>query len=81
MFGVVFALESVLKIYAMGFIVGKGSFMHDWWNVIDIAVVISWLFEVVTQFFPIAGINLRPLRALRLLRPLKAMKTVPSLRK
>jgi len=48
LFGVVFAIESCLKIYAMGFILGNGSFMRDWWNVIDIAVVISWVFEVIT---------------------------------
>ena len=80
-FGVVFTVESGIKIIAMGFIKGKNTYLKDVWNLIDFIVVVSWIFELITQFFSFPGINLRPLRTLRLFRPLKAMKTVPSLRK
>jgi hypothetical protein len=80
-FGIIFTLEAVIKIVAMGFVGSEGTYLRDGWNLVDFVVVVSWLFELLTQLFSFPGINLRPLRTLRLFRPLKAMKTVPSLRK
>ena len=80
-FGVTFTIEAVIKIIAMGFVGSEGTYLRDGWNLVDFVVVVSWLFELITQFFSFPGVNLRPLRTLRLFRPLKAMKTVPSLRK
>ena len=80
-FGVVFTVEAAIKIVALGFVRGKNTYLKDIWNLIDFVVVVSWIFELIMQFFSFPGINLRPLRTLRLFRPLKAMKTVPSLRK
>jgi len=65
----------------MGFILEPGTYLREAWNVIDFTVVVSWILELITEFFSFQGINLRSLRTLRLFRPLKAMKTIPSLRK
>ena len=40
-FTYIFTLECVMKIIAHGFILHKGAYLRDWWNVIDFVVVIS----------------------------------------
>ena len=40
-FTYVFAVECLLKVIANGFILHKGAYLRDWWNVIDFVVVIS----------------------------------------
>lgn len=37
----IFTAECVIKIVAMGFISGNGSYLRDAWNLLDFAVVIS----------------------------------------
>ena len=38
-FTALFATEMVLKIIAMGFVLGKGTYIRDPWNVLDFIVV------------------------------------------
>lgn len=40
-FTTIFTAECVLKIVAMGFISGNGSYLRDAWNLLDFVVVIS----------------------------------------
>lgn len=40
-FTVIFTVESAVRIVAMGFMFGKGSYLKDSWNFLDFAVVIS----------------------------------------
>ena len=38
--------EMVLKILGLGFIMGEGSYLRDWWNVLDFIIVITSLLSV-----------------------------------
>jgi hypothetical protein len=40
-FTIIFAIECLLKIIGMGFIVHKKSYLRDGWNFIDFFVVLS----------------------------------------
>ncbi len=40
-FTAIFALECVSKIIAMGFVVEKGSYLRDSWNILDFVVVMA----------------------------------------
>lgn len=48
-FTVIFTIESVVRIVAMGFMFGKGSYLKDTWNLLDFAVVVSRF--VLVYFF------------------------------
>ena len=77
-FTVLFAIECITKIIAMGFIVHKNSYMRDYWNWLDILVVIVGVIEL-TPFIDASWI--KSLRVLRVLRPLKSINAFPSMRK
>jgi hypothetical protein len=38
---VIFAVEAVLKIFGMGFIIHKYSYMRQGWNIMDFIIAIS----------------------------------------
>lgn len=40
-FTIIFTTECVIKVVAMGFISGKGSYLRDSWNLLDFIVVLS----------------------------------------
>jgi voltage-dependent calcium channel L type alpha-1D len=40
-FTIIFIVEAVLKIMAMGFILHPYAYMRDYWNAIDIIIVIT----------------------------------------
>lgn len=67
-FTVIFTLEAILKIIAMGFIFGKGSYLRDGWNWIDFIVVISGILTSVPDVPKVSF-----LRAFRVLRPLRSL--------
>jgi voltage-dependent calcium channel P/Q type alpha-1A len=46
-FNVIIYMEFLLKIIAMGFAFGKGTYMSDSWNWIDFVVVVSSLGETL----------------------------------
>lgn len=73
---VIFAIECLLKIIALGFIVHKNSYLRDPWNMIDlVAIVIGGL-----EFVPSLP-NLKVIRTLRVVRPLRSIKALPSMRR
>ena len=44
-FSLVFTLESIIKIIALGFIFGKNTYLRDPWNVMDFLIVITALMD------------------------------------
>lgn len=75
-FTLIFTLEALLKILALGFIFNKYAYLRDGWNFIDFFVVLTGVFE----FLPI-DINLRALRTFRIMRPLRSINAMPSMRR
>lgn len=80
----VFAIEMFLKIVDLGIILHPGSYLREFWNIMDAVVVIcalvSFGFDMTGSS---AGQNLstiKSLRVLRVLRPLKTIKRVPKLK-
>ncbi|CAH0600743.1 unnamed protein product [Chrysodeixis includens] len=73
----IFCVEASLKILALGFVLHKGSYLRNVWNIMDFFVVVT---GIITQL-PIApaDVDFRTLRAIRVLRPLKLVSGVPSL--
>ncbi|XP_063223249.1 voltage-dependent calcium channel type A subunit alpha-1 [Bacillus rossius redtenbacheri] len=80
----VFTVEMILKILDLGIILHPGSYLREFWNIMDAVVVIcaavSFAFDMSGSK---AGQNLstiKSLRVLRVLRPLKTIKRVPKLK-
>ena len=40
-FSVLFTIEAIIKIIALGFIFGKKTYLRDAWNVIDFFIVVT----------------------------------------
>jgi len=39
-----YTVEMLLKIFGLGFILNKGAYLRDYWNFMDIVIVItSWI--------------------------------------
>ncbi|XP_046418464.1 voltage-dependent calcium channel type A subunit alpha-1 isoform X6 [Neodiprion fabricii] len=70
----IFCVEASLKILALGFVLHRGSYLRNVWNIMDFFVVITGIITVSTQ-----RMDLRTLRAIRVLRPLKLVSGIPSL--
>ena len=76
-FTVLFAFECVTKIIAMGFVMHRNSYLRDYWNWLDILVVVIGVIELT----PLVSASwIKSLRVLRVLRPLKTIKAFPSMR-
>ncbi|GIL88323.1 hypothetical protein Vretifemale_16288 [Volvox reticuliferus] len=60
----------ILKIISMGFVLKKGTYLRDGWNVLDFLVV------VVSYLGLIQAHNLTGLRTIRALRPLRAVRRI-----
>lgn len=67
-----------LKILGLGFLLNRGSYLRDPWNILDFTIVISgYLPSIIGSD---TGINLNGLRSLRVLRPLKTVTAIKKLR-
>ncbi|KAG5329127.1 CAC1A protein, partial [Acromyrmex charruanus] len=75
-FLVIFCVEASLKIITFGFVLHRGSYLRNIWNIMDFFVVVT---GIITSQFGNLGIDLRTLRAIRVLRPLKLVSGIPSL--
>ena len=70
-----FAVEMVLKVFSLGFIMHKGAYLRSGWNVLDFVIV------MISFIGLIPGIgNYTALRTLRVLRPLRSMNLIPALK-
>lgn len=69
---ILFIIECVLKIFVMGFVRGKKTYLHDSFNILDFVIVVisivAWILES-QDGFDISFVRAR--KALRALRPLK----------
>ncbi|XP_076348335.1 voltage-dependent calcium channel type A subunit alpha-1-like [Tachypleus tridentatus] len=73
----IFCVESLLKILALGFILHKGSYLRNIWNIMDFIVVVTGF--ITSYASDKLEVDLRTLRAIRVLRPLKLVSGIPSL--
>jgi hypothetical protein len=74
-FTVVFCLEMVLKVIALGFALHPHAYLRTPWNVLDGIIVIA---SVVNLF--VSGGNVSALRVVRVLRPLRSVSRIKNLR-
>lgn len=73
-FTVLFTLEFVLKVIAQGFVLGRGAYLRDSWNIIDFLVVVTALLASIPGMPTTAAI-----RVFRVLRPLRSISALPGL--
>ncbi|XP_057675977.1 sodium channel protein type 2 subunit alpha-like isoform X2 [Corythoichthys intestinalis] len=71
----IYTFESLIKILARGFCVGKFSFLRDPWNWLDFSVI---LMAYITEFINLG--NVSALRTFRVLRALKTISVIPGLK-
>lgn len=74
---IIYTVEMMLKILALGFIFNKGAYLTDTWNILDIVIIGTGYLPYLT---PGADLNLSALRSLRVLRPLKSVTKIKSLK-
>ena len=74
-FIVIFSIEMILKMIALGFVVGQGTYLRDYWNGLDFAVV------MLAYVAFIGGGNYTAIRSFRFLRPLRTISGVEGMRK
>lgn len=77
-FTLIFVVEFVIKVIAMGFVVHRNSYLRDPWNWLDFIVVCTGLSELSTDG---ADTGITALRALRVLRPLRSINAYPSMKR
>merc|ERR1719191_1145885 len=70
LFTAIFTVECATRILAMGFLLGRHTYLRNPWNVMDFAVVVTAL----------ANVDLSIMRCFRLLRPLRTLNKFPGLR-
>ncbi|XP_041370317.1 voltage-dependent calcium channel type A subunit alpha-1-like isoform X4 [Gigantopelta aegis] len=76
----IFCVEAMLKIVALGFVLHKGSYLRNVWNIMDFIVVVTGFITLVhSSSKKSSSFDLRTLRAVRVLRPLKLVSGIPSL--
>lgn len=78
-FNIIFIIECVLKVIAKGLIMHKNSYMQSGWDLIDLLVVITAIFELIPALNNISGF--KALRSVRALRPLRFINAIPSMKK
>lgn len=73
-FTALFAVEFVLKVVAQGFVIGRGAYLRDAWNILDFVVVVTALLQSIPGM-PTAS----AIRVFRVLRPLRSVSALPGL--
>lgn len=73
---IVYTTEAIFKIFANGLIIPRNSYLKEWWNYLDLAIIISgWV-----DYLDNSSINLVALRTLRVLRPLRGITSIKGLK-
>ncbi|XP_025830163.1 voltage-dependent calcium channel type A subunit alpha-1-like isoform X2 [Agrilus planipennis] len=73
----IFCVEASLKILALGFVLHRGSYLRNIWNIMDFFVVLTGSMTIFAEAN--VDVDLRMLRSFRVLRPLKLVSRIPSL--
>ncbi|KAI5107236.1 sodium channel protein type 2 subunit alpha, partial [Silurus meridionalis] len=76
MFTAIYTFDSLIKIFAMGFCIGKFTFLRDPFNWLDFTVIVM---AYVTEFGNGLG-NVSALRSCRVVRALKTISVIPGLK-
>ncbi|TMW67789.1 hypothetical protein Poli38472_007461 [Pythium oligandrum] len=64
------------QIVAMGFVMGRRTYLRDSWNMLDFVVVVTSLITALP------GVpNVSAIRTIRVLRPLRSLSVIPGMRK
>jgi len=71
-FTVIYTTEMMLRIFSLGFIWNKGSYMRSYWCQLDFICVSTAYLEFVGG----GGTSLGGLRAFRVLRPLRFVNNI-----
>uniref|UniRef100_T1IJS6 EF-hand domain-containing protein n=1 Tax=Strigamia maritima TaxID=126957 RepID=T1IJS6_STRMM len=71
----IFCVEASLKILALGFVLHRGTYLRNIWNVMDFIVVVTGLLTIFAEAH--INVDLRMLRSFRVLRPLKLVSRFP----
>jgi len=66
-FQIAYTVELAMKIFALGFLIPKGAFLKNLWNIVDLIVVILGYLNYMG--FDDIGFDPRPLRVFRVFRP------------
>jgi len=74
---VIYTVEMSLKIMGLGFVLNKGSYLRDLWNVMDFVIVVT---AYIPYIFSSGGVNLTAFRSLRVLRPLRTISNIKALK-
>ncbi|XP_070175557.1 voltage-dependent calcium channel type A subunit alpha-1-like [Littorina saxatilis] len=69
----IFCVEAFLKIVALGFVLHKGSYLRNIWNIMDFVVVVTGFLD-----FMLTSLDQPFVRSLRVLRPLKLVNGIES---
>ncbi|MCP9266063.1 Voltage-dependent calcium channel type D subunit alpha-1 [Dirofilaria immitis] len=77
LFIVVFTIECVLKVIALGFLFHPGAYLRNAWNILDFIIVVIGLVSTALSRMNIQGFDVKALRAFRVLRPLRLVSGVP----
>lgn len=72
-----YTTEMILKIVGLGFVIPKGSYLRDSWNILDFIIVISGYLPLVVSS---GAMKLNVLRSFRVLRPLRTISGIEGLR-
>ncbi|KAG7331059.1 hypothetical protein KOW79_005028 [Hemibagrus wyckioides] len=75
-FTAIYTFDSLIKILAMGFCIGKFTFLRDPFNWLDFTVIVM---AYVTEFAKGLG-NVSALRCFRVVRALKTISVIPGLK-
>ncbi|OZC10594.1 hypothetical protein X798_02343 [Onchocerca flexuosa] len=84
-FTVIFTIEMSMKVIANGCVLGKDAYFKDGWNILDGALVIISLINIIFELLvhidspKIFGV-IRVLRLLRALRPLRVINRAPGVK-
>lgn len=74
-FTIIFTVECLVKIIAMGLIIDQSCYLRDPWNWIDFTVVVGSILSYLPGVY-----NVAVLRTFRLFRPLRSLKRLPSMK-
>lgn len=70
-FTFLFLGEFVIKSVSLGLVLGKKSYLHDYWNYIDFVIVVVSIID-----FSISSINISQIKIVRLLRTLRPLRYI-----
>jgi hypothetical protein len=80
LFLALYTVEAALKIGALGFVLNKGSYLRDGWNMLDFLIIFTGYLPYLLAADSSSSFSLNSLRALRILRPLRTISSVKALR-